>query len=263
MVELLMAMSVMVLIGGVVAGLASAVYTANDYCQGVANATQHGRVALERIQQTVRTATASETFAGCAMLETVLDSYRVADTLVVWHPADGVPANASGPPLARELFIYAPDPSDARQLVEIIPSAGDARAMPLPSDDHAAWAIFINGLKSSGSSTKTVLTELLRVANVTSNTGSGPVTALRGGVQFECRAAPSAASWSAYRAGTVAWNALPWPQGLYGPRTGIRQVSVDVELQLMPRQTAAGHVSAASQVMPMFGSATLYYDLSK
>jgi hypothetical protein len=243
--------------------LASAVYTGNEYSQGVANATQHGRVALERIQQSVRTATAAESFAGCAVIETAIDSYRVAETLVVWHPS-GAPANPAGPPLARELVIYGPNPSDARQLVEITPSASDARAMPLPTDDYATWAAFIDGLTKSSSSTKTVLTDLLRVASVTANTGgSGPVTAFRGAVQFECRAAPSTASWSAYRAGTVAWSDLPWPQGLYGPRTGVRQVSVDIELQLMPRQTATGQVSAGNQVIPIFGSATLYYDLSK
>ena len=103
MVELLMAMTVMVIISGAVASLASAVYTNNDYSQGVAIATQHGRVTLERIGQTVRSATSSETFPGCAVVDLV-SGCHITETLVVWHP-NGAPANAAGPPLANELVI--------------------------------------------------------------------------------------------------------------------------------------------------------------
>src|SRR5437762_3345548 len=71
MVELLMAMTVMVIISGALAGLASAVCTNNEYSQGIANATQHGRVALERIGQMVRGAAAAENFPGCAVVDLV------------------------------------------------------------------------------------------------------------------------------------------------------------------------------------------------
>jgi Tfp pilus assembly protein PilW len=265
MVELLMAMSVMVVLGGVVAVLASAVQTNNEYSRGVANATQHGRVALERITHRVRTATACEDFPGCAAVDLTLDGYHVAETLVIWHPA-GAPANPAGPPLARELVIYGPDPSDPRNLVEITPSSSDSRAMPLPTADYAGWAAFIDDLTKSSQSTKTVLTDLLRVSAVAYTIGafgSGPGNSLRGAVQFDCRVTPSAADWSAYRGGTMAWNALPWPQGLYGSRLGVRQVSVAIELQIMPRQTDSGQSSPANQAIPMLGSATLNYELNQ
>jgi hypothetical protein len=131
--------------------------------------------------------------------------------------------------------------------------------MPLPSADYAAWVAFIDGLMQSGSSTKTVLTDLLRVASVTSSGG----TNLRGGVQFDCHVSPSMATWAAYRAGTVTWSNVPWPQGLYGPGAGVRQVNVAIELQLMPQTTAAGQASAASRAIPSLGSATLRYELKK
>jgi Tfp pilus assembly protein PilW len=265
MIELLMAMSVMVIIGGVVAVLASAVQTGNQYSLGMANATQHGRVALERIAHMVRTATASEDFPGCAVVEVTLDSAQVADTLVVWHPSEA-PANPAGPPLARELVIYGPDPSDGRKLVEITPSSSDGRAMPSPATNYTGWVTFIAELVTSSLSTKTVLTDLLRAASVAYTTGplgSGPGTVLRGAVQFECRVAPSADDWSAYRAGKIAWNDLPWPQGLYGSRMGVRQIAVAMELQLTSQPTASGQVSAAGVVVPMFGSATANFELSK
>ncbi len=252
-----MAMAVMVIIGGVVAGLASAVQTSNEYAQGVASATQHGRVALERIARTVQTATASEDFHGCAAVDLAVGAYRVSDVLVVWHPS-GAPANPAGPPLARELVIYGPDPGDPRSLVEVTPADTDVRAMPSPNSDYAGWAAFIDGLLKSSSGTKTPLTDLLRVSAVTSGT-----TSLRGAAHFECRAAPSAAEWSAYRAGTLAWDALPWPQGLFGSRMGVRQVHVTIELQLMPRAAASGQASAGDLAIPALGSATMNYGLSK
>jgi len=258
-----MAMGVMVIIGGVVAGLASAVFTSDSYNQGVANVTQHGRVALERMANTVRTATASEDFPGCAVLEVLIDGSRVADTLVVWHPT-GAPVNASGPPLARELVIYAPDASDPRQLLEITPASSDTRPMPSPNTEYVTWVSFIEGIKKSSSSTRTVLTDLLRVSalsNIVS--GSGNTSRLRGAAHFECRPTPSAADWAAYRGGSVAWANLSWPQGLYGSKKGVRHVAVTMELQLMPTRTPAGEVSPGSLAHPMFGSSTLSYELSK
>ncbi len=75
--------------------------------------------------------------------------------------------------------------------------------------------------------------------------------------------APSSADWASYRAGTLAWSALPWPQGLYGSRMGVRQVHVAVELQLMPRAAASGQASSGNVAIPMLGSATMNYGLSK
>jgi hypothetical protein len=230
------------------------VQTSNEYAQAVANATQHGRVALERIARMARTATTSEDFPGCAVVDLTIDGYHVTQRLVIWHPS-GAPANSAGPPLARELVLYGPDPADPRRLVEVTPAASDVRAMPSPNADYAGWVAFIDGLMTSASSTKTMLTDLLRVATVSSS--------LRGAVHFECRATPSAASWSAYRSGTTAWNALPWPQGLCGSRMGVRHVQVIAELQLMPHQTPAGQASQGNLAIPMLGSATANYELSK
>jgi len=213
----------------------------------------------------VRGAKAVETFPGCAAVDLVSDGYHVTDTLVVWHPS-GTPANAAGPPLAKELVIYAPDPSDVRRLLEITPPSSDARAMPLPTVDYTGWVAFIDGLKQSSQSTKTVLTDLLRVASVTSSVampGIGAGTQLRGVLQFDCQVTPSTTDFSTYRAGTTAWSALPWPQGLYGSQIGVRQVRVAIELQLTLRQTVAGQVSPGNLVIPMLGSATLNSELNR
>src|SRR5205085_5577458 len=120
-----------------------------------------------------------------------------------------------------------------RRLVEITPASSDVRAVPLPTVDYTLWATFIDGLKNSSQSTKTVLTDLVRVASVTSSTampGLSAGTQLRGVVQFDCQATPSATDWSAYRAGTATWSSLAWPQGLYGSQMGGRQAPVAIAM---------------------------------
>src|SRR5262249_30604869 len=170
--------------------------------------------------------------------------------------AAGAPAVV--PPLASDLVIYAPDPSDVRRLLEITPASSDSRPMPLPTVDYTGYLAFIDGLKTSAQSTKTVLTDLLRVSSVTTSTslpGNTAGTQLRGGVQFDCQMTPTTTDFAAYRTGTAAWNALPWPQGLYGSQIGVRQVGVTIELQLTLRPTAAGEVSPSNLVIPMLDSA--------
>jgi hypothetical protein len=264
MVELLLAMSIMVVIGGVVAGLASAVQSSNDYGQGVARATQHGRVAIERITHMVRTATAAENEPGCAVIDTYVEDFRYPDTLVVWHPT-GQPVNPAGPPLASELVIYCPDPSDPRQLVEIT-APGDTRTVSLSAVNAAARQTLVEGIKISSASKKVVLTDLLRVSSAAtdgSGSPSGSSQKLRGCVRFDRRALPSESEWANFRASSVAWGDLAWPQGLYGYQQGLRQVWLAIELQIMPNPTVAGTASSASHALPCFGSAALFYELKK
>ncbi len=256
MIELMMAMVVMVVVGGALAGLASAVWTGNDFSQGLARATQHGRVANERITRMVNTSASAEDHPGFVVIDTFQDGHRFPDTLVVWHPG-GLPANPQGPPLVRELVIYCPDPADPRQLVEIT-APGDSRAAPFPDLNTPAWAPFVEGIKTDPGSEKVVLTNLLRVA-----AAGGGGKSLRGAVRFERRVLPSLAQWSDYRSGGVAWNSIAWPQGIYGSQRGLRQAWLRIELQIMPKQTVDGESSSGSQVIPFFGSASLYYELSK
>jgi Tfp pilus assembly protein PilW len=265
MVELLMAMSIMVVIGGVVAGLASAVQSSKDYTQGVARATQHGRVVIERIARMVRTATAFENEPGCVVVDSFEDGFRFPDTLVVWHPA-AQPANPQGPPLARELVIYCGNPSDPRQLLEITAPA-DSRPVSLATLNSAAGRALIEGIKNSSASQRVVLTDLLRVASVTSaaaaESEAAVATKRRGCVRFDRRLLPSEREWADFRAGSRAWKDLAWPQGLVGTQQGLRQVWLAIELQITPSPTAAGAVSSSAHTLPNFGSAALYYELSQ
>jgi len=80
----------------------------------------------------------------------------------------------------------------------------------------------------------------------------------RAALRFEARYRPSWEEYAAYKAGTTAWSALGWPQSIYGPNMGLRQAWLRIELQL-----AAEEENTQPESYPFFGSAALYYPLSK
>lgn len=258
LVELLIALAIMGSMAAMVAGLSQAATSGWRFGQGHADATQHARVALERITRTVREAYASEEHPGCAISYTEVGSWRFPDTLVVWSP-DGDPLNADGPPLVSECVIYCPDPADPHQLVEIT-APSDSREIPLTSElNQASWQSELASIKNSPQSTKVVLTDLLRASE--SAIGSGQLGAIR----FERELRPSNSEWEAYNdePPSITWTQLSWPQDLYGTNHGTRQVWMRVELQLMPGSETIVKDPAGQQAVVFFDSASLMYTLSK
>jgi hypothetical protein len=82
----------------------------------------------------------------------------------------------------------------------------------------------------------------------------------RGIVRFEVERRPTAAEWANYRAGTLAWDAISWPQGIYGSQTGLSQTWVRMELQMVPFASSR-IVTPSESVLPLFGSGAVYYEL--
>ena len=118
----------------------------------------------------------------------------------------------------------------------------------------------IQSIKTASTTTKTVLTPLVRIAS-TSTSGT---TNQRAAVRFECELHPTAAEITAFRNGTLTWDDVAWPQGLVSSHTGLRQVWLRTELQLMSQDYSDSGVAPADAVpMPFLGSATLYYSLTK
>ncbi len=252
LLELLLAMSILVMLAGSLGALAQAVQSGAEFGEGHGGATQHARVALERITRTVSRATASNRFPGILVASTTVGTWRFPDTLVVWHPTASA-RNPKGLPCFDELVIYCPHPDHANQLVEIVvPEGSDARTVPEVSDT-ATWLTELESLKRANLSNAVVLTDLLRTGVV-----SGSAT-VRGAVRFVERLRPSNTEWEAYQAGSQSWKTLSWVQGIYGPRAGLRQAWVRIELQLVPATVSGGR--REQEAIPFFGSATLYYDL--
>ena len=253
LVELLISLSIMSLIAGAVGMLARAVQMSTDYTEQHGDATQQARVALERIGRAVDQATANENYPGAVVFEESVGSWRYPDTLVVWRPATAA-ANSAGLPLFRELVVFCPNPLVPNELLEItVPN--DARQVP-PLSSANTWQIEIAALKSASGARRVVLSNKIRVAGA-----GGSSSDRRGAVRFEAERRPSATQWNAYRAGTVAWENVNWVQGIYGSQTGLAQTWVRAELQLLP--VRSGATASVEQVLPMPGSAAVYFQLSR
>ena len=246
LLELVLAVAILTMSVVALGAMARAVQISNEYGEGYGTATQVARVALSRITQAVNDAYGVDSLPGAWALETTGTTGAYPDTLVIWRP-DGAPVNPAGPPLARELVIFCPDPNDPNEFLEIkVPS--DNTPVPSPTSIPAFQA-FVNGLKASGSAQKVVLTDLLRTANG------------RGAVRFVVTLNPSAAQWTSFRNATASFSSLPWPQSILGPNAGLRQVWVRTELQMVPFGQWLVTNPSAQEVVPYFGSATFSYVL--
>jgi len=279
LLELLIAMSIMVMVVGTLGALARGVQQGFRYTEGHGAMTQHARVALDRITRTVREATANERFPGVLVVVDTVQDWRFPDTLAVWHPDEQTLQDHPGrlplsdparKPYYDELAIYCPHPLHPEQLVEIT----DDRNIAL-DDDEANWAGEIEAIKTlrtapaSKSAPPVTLTKLLRTSSVLGFYGNA--LPARGAVRFETLLRPSEDDWDDYQAivdsdpteEDAAWKGLPWVQGIYGSRTGLRQVWLRIELQLIPGGERAASDTAADQTVAFLDSAAVYYELHR
>ncbi len=250
LLELLIAMTIMVMIAGALAAIFRASQWGFEYNQGHGTATQHGRVVLERISRMAREATANETFPGFVVVAEQVGVWQFPDTLVLWHP-DGQPLSPEGLPRLHELVLYCPHPNHPGTLVEIT-----TQSTAELSADEGARASQIAAIKHSPDSHFSTLTNLLRTGAV-DNAG---VVDLRGAVRFEVLLRPSDAEW---KDAAIPWEQLPWVQGIYGPETGLRQAWLRMELQLMAGEPPGKGAVDRRQAVPFFGTAALYSSMHK
>jgi prepilin-type N-terminal cleavage/methylation domain-containing protein len=253
LIELLFSIAIMSVMAVALSMMMRAVEISTEYSQGYGTATQHARVTLDRLDRALNQAYASGTYCGAWATQTTVGSYTFPDTLVVWRPS-GSPANSQGPPLAKELEIFCPDPAATNHLVEItVPS--DSSTMPSPTST-ATFKTYIDGLKTESGVNKVLLTDLLHTASVT-----GAAQAMAA-VRFVVQCNPTDANWSSYQSGGTTFTNLPWAQSICSANTGMRQVWVRTELQLMPYGQWLVTNTAAEQAVPYFGSSAFYYEMT-
>ncbi len=256
LVELLIATAMMSILVLALGSLAHTLQRANEHSSGHSLATQHARVAVERIQRALYQAHANEQFPGFVVFSDHVGSWSFPDTLVVWQPS-GKPANAKGMPLFSELVVICPDPNDPHRLLEIT-NRNDSRPTPVLSDT-AAWNAELSAMKVDPSANQVELTNLLRAAR----TSNADPNSLRGAVRFNVRLRPSEQQWDDYQSGTADWEDLAWVQDIYGPNTGLRQAWCHFELQLMPGAGSIQNDPTGQTAVPFFGSAAIYYELRR
>ncbi|MCE9605269.1 MAG: hypothetical protein K8U03_10250 [Planctomycetia bacterium] len=265
LLELMLAMSISAIMVGSLSVLASATRQTAEFNQGQSDSVQHGRVAMQRISRAVADAYATETYPGVVVVDTTVGSYRYPDTVVIWRPAGGVPANPAGPPLIKELVIFSPDATDPGLLLEIT-APTDTRTIQLndASLNTTSGRTTITGIKTATTSVKTQITSRIKTASAATATGGNTTSSLRAAIRFECELHPSTAEMTSFRAGSTAWTDLSWPQSIYSSSFGLRQIWLRSEIQLMGQDKSFdGTYTAATAVLPFFGSATNYYNLNK
>jgi Tfp pilus assembly protein PilV len=253
--ELLIAGTVLVMIGGSAATLAFAVYSSYEVCREQSTAAQHARVALNRIEQAVVQATASESFPACHIVNFSADGYTFPDTLAVWRPS-GTAANPTGIPLVKELIVFSCDRSLPSRLLEMTWPT-NTNAVPATTDS-LGWGLLLDLFHSDSGVIKNQLTDRLHKGTVdTTLLVDGLTSTERGAVRFQRLMTPSASHWSEYRGGQRTWHNLNWPLDLYGTQTGTRTVTLLVEVQIR------GGTEADPQPLPFLGSASMNYALRK
>ena len=255
--ELMIASSILALMLAALGSLASAVDSGHEYCHGRSVATQHARVAMQRITRNLNGAHASREFPGFISFQETIGLYSFPETLVIWQPI-GNPANTGGLPLIGELVVYCPNPANPAELWEIT-ARDDTRSAPALSDT-AGWATLLTHFKTGSGPQRVELTNLLRTANV----GSGSDTPqLRAAVRFEVTLRPTDAELASFANGDKSWDDIAWVQGIYGNTTGLRQSWCSVELQLLPSNWQATQDPSGISSIPFFGSGAVYYQVSQ
>jgi hypothetical protein len=133
---------------------------------------------------------------------------------------------------------------------------GAAPALNQTSD----WETLVERLKTSVTAQKIVLTDRLRSVPLSGSFDSvtGPAD-LRGALRFRVLMEPDAAEWAEYRNNNLAWDALNWPLHSYRSASGTRRVVCQTELQIVPGDDP----TAASTAVPLFGSVSISYELTK
>ncbi len=278
LLELLIGMSVMVMIMGALGGLASAVRSVAAYSEGRALATQHGRVAIERITRTVEEAVANERFPGFIVLDAQEGEWRFPDTLVVWHPEAGVlSAHPERKPLDHperlpyhdELVVFCPHPDEPNRLIEIhsgrdVAIRGHFDALDVLRAEIQVFKasmkldaeVLLGGTGGSVDYPAYTLTERMRTAVAGDSASSGTL----GAVRFESLLRPGHNEW---KNSDIAWELLGWAQGMCGAKTAVRQARLRVELQLTAADVEEPMGGSGPDVVAFFGSAALYYPMHK
>lgn len=252
LLELLIATSIMAIMAGVLGALAHSVQMQSQHSASHGEAVQHARVVLDRMQRVMNEAIANEQFPGIFVIPTTVGADMYPDMVAVWRPT-GTPVDGNGLPRWNELVLYCPSTQNPAILLELT-CPSDSRTVPSTSN-LSSWRAELTSQLQSNASVKTELTSLLRTAK------PGTANALRGVVRFDLFKRPSDSEWADYKANRLNWADLSWVQGIYGTRTGLRQVRCAIELQLRPGLDSDD--PTGQQTLTFFGSAAVYHELRK
>ena len=293
--ELLIAMAIMGLMTVVLAGMSHAVNSAWAYTKGVESTEQQAAAAFDRIKYMLAHTgtyrlTGQPSRLGLAVVPRTVGSATIPDVLVLWTGGRNGGMSALGTqtrlPVASELLAYMWDSTNPSQLLEVaFPSSTN-------SIDFAAtdFATTITSLLSSLTADRIPLCGHLRVtslsATTTTPTTAAPTTGTTflplgglygpsisptpitttstidvsqslGCARFDIVWTPTDAELATATVGSTLWYQLKWPLGAVGSRSGMRQATLNLELQIEPDGVDAG--TGSINAIPFFDSGSVRY----
>jgi len=252
--ELLVATMIMGLISASFGALAMSIQMANEHATSKNRMGQSARIILGRVERTIGSAHANESFPGVRVVTYSKSTYDFPQVLAVWVPPASGPAGSY--PQVDELVFFAANPDSPNRLLEIHP-VNDSSAAPAFDSDNL-WRTLLTQVLEDNETEVIPLFDQLRVGKVSSS-DSDTFSTLR----FDVRVRPNDDQLASARAGDTNWTDLPWTNSINGNSTGLRQVWVSFSYQIVPSDDVDEHDAMQDQSVPFFGSSAIYYQVSK
>lgn len=258
LVDLLMGMMITTMMCAMMAGVMFAANAAWDHTTGSEDAAQQARAGIDRIKYMVSQAgvyklAGQPTVPGIAVVNRTVDSVPYPEILVLWTGGQNGGMAASGVqtrlPLVNELVIYAPQSGDPSRLVEITSALSSSIDFTASTFTAAILAIV-----DSTTNNRTLLSDRVHISDLPSRSAK-----IAGCIFFEAFESPTAAALQGVSPGSAAWNALTWSQGVYTSSSGLRQVTVRMELQFNLRANSPNGSLTSTVAFPFTGSASYRY----
>lgn len=240
--------------------------------------------------------TGQPTRLGVAVVSRSVGTTIVPDVLVLWTGGRNGGMAALGAqtrlPQASELLVYTWSSDSPNQLIEVaFPS--NTTAVDFAASNFADTVAALLALPNAE---RIAITDRLRVSSLSSSTSSSPlagysgsfgggtyypggsysgptgsgagstttspstssaITLPVGGIRFGVAWTPSDEQLATVTSQTSQWLALTWPQGAVSSQSGMRQATVNIELQIEPDGIVAG--SGEVTAIPFFAAASRLY----
>lgn len=262
LVELLMAMTVSSILIMALAGIVTATQSAWSHSRGIEDSQAEITASFDRMKMMISQAGVYQVNGqppqvGLAIVTRPWNYIDIPDTLVVWtggrNGGIGQTGTLNRLPLMNELLIYTSDPVDTHRFVEIA----------LPDDDteidfnSSSFSNTIRTAIQSNEAEKALLSQRLAISQyiLSSKPWGKPVANLF----FTMTRTPSDASLSAVSPGTSGWMNLAWPQGTVSASSGLRQVTINYEIQFETAEQTTLNEINSSTALPFFGSSSRFY----
>lgn len=257
-----MAMSISAILIVALAGIVTATQSAWKHTQGIEDSQAEITASFERMKLMISQAGVYQVNgqpprAGLAVVTRPWNYIDLPDVLVVWSGGrqGGISQNGvlNRLPRMNELLVYTSDPVETQHFVEIaFPDATaeiDFRSSSFASTIRTA-------IQSNQAETALLSKRLKNSQYMLSGKPWGPCAA---NINFRMTSTPDDASLLTVSPGTSGWMNLPWPQGTVSASSGLRQVTINYEIQFeTAEQTALNEINSTT-ALPFFGSSSRLY----